>query len=191
MYSTPSLSALGTIYCTPACFPELIHYQPSSEGHSDLQVLPDSYPTVTPDFTELKLPPCSSPTCSTPEPSFYDYSVIDHSGANHHLGQTGTNSWMSRDATGYSLITTVTPTDTEVLTDRNGTRYSAPVNPQPTYNGVPYGPVTCCYLISTIEDTNGNLLTSPGLPSTPIVWTDTLGRQIPERPQTTTTDTTG
>jgi RHS repeat-associated protein len=83
-------------------------------------------------------------------------------GTTHLLGQIATNQQRSLDATGYSA--TMSGSNPTIVTDRNGTRY--------TYTqGSGY----------RIEDTNGNLITATQDTGwNPMVWTDTLGRSIPE-----------
>jgi YD repeat-containing protein len=200
VYTTPSLSSeAGQTTCPSSnvCYPTDIHYIPNSPYGGDLKVVPDFYPSgASPNYLNSNIPICygnGEPYdggCGYPDPIFEDYSIGDYTGAIHHLGQTGSNSWISRDATGYSINTTVTPANTLVLTDRDGIRYSymayppsvEVLNSGATQVGPPiWGP------IAKIEDPNGNFMTAnytatssaSGTTYTPTGWTDTLGRTIP------------
>jgi RHS repeat-associated protein len=200
VYATPFLSAhAGGQTCPKAgvCYPTGIYYAPPSQTLTDFRLLPDFYPQVRANYLGDKSSVCwpgngqtFNGGCSPIEPTFYDYSVVESDGAVHHLGQTGVSSWISRDATGYALNTTVTAANTMALIDRNGIRYTGAALPAPTLSGNPIGPATCCGPFTSIEDPNGNFLTgtypaassTPDAPLSPTVWTDTLGRSIPEAP---------
>jgi hypothetical protein len=80
-YSTPILVPNGNQQCNIAgtCFPIDVSYRILNPG---ISVVPHFVPQVVPNYCQ--------PT-GAEEPELQDYSVTDPGGANHHLGQTGTN----------------------------------------------------------------------------------------------------
>jgi hypothetical protein len=95
-YSTPILVPNGSQQCNIAgtCFPIDVSYRILNPG---ISVVPHFVPQVVPNYFQ--------PT-GAEEPELQDYSVIDPGGANHHLGQTGTNTlntWIARDASDYAI----------------------------------------------------------------------------------------
>jgi len=205
-YNTPSLLPQGHVVCPnlnelSACYTDDVTYQlempPSQFGGAfgsanyGIQIIPDFYPILYPDLHSVGIP-CNT-SGATPPPggcpgalSLVDYVLTDADGAGHHLGPTqgnGGNTWFARDASGYALNLS-----TAKYTDKAGIQYQGTSTPVSSSSNIVL-PAICCGPPKTIEDPNGNKITSVYAPSTipgdaagatyVTGWTDTMGRFVP------------
>jgi RHS repeat-associated protein len=158
--------------CAIRCFTWSMGTASNPYGGSGLAVALD-----VPSIGEVFSPPLQSGGC----PIINNYKAIEPDGADHQMANTNSGWAMSTDTTGYTFSASG-----GVMRDRQGTQYS--YYPLPSYSGglLCY---TLPYPLNRVTDANGNYISSnldPNNSTNILSYTDTMGRVIPNWPQTGT-----
>jgi len=151
--------------CPIECYTWIMGSAANMYSGSGLSVVAD-----IPSLGEVWMQPGGPGSC----PAIENYTAVEPDGAVHLMGLTSSSNWISMDTTGYAA-------GGFAMADRQGTVYS--------YNGqsLPQGCGTFPSVLNRIQDVNGNYITpniDPNNSDNILSYTDTMGRLIPNWPQT-------
>ena len=151
--------------CPSECYTWIMGSAANMYSGSGLSVVAD-----IPSLGEVWMQPGGPGSCLAIE----NYTAVEPDGAVHLMGLTSSSNWISMDTTGYAA-------GGFAMADRQGTVYS--------YNGqtLQQGCGTFPSVLNRIQDVNGNYITpniDPNNSNNILSYTDTMGRLIPNWPQT-------